>query len=116
MFSKMMKWFSVVALLLALFWRPSTSFQVMLGILICVSALLVVTQAVRAGKYIWALGFAAMAVLFNPVVPVGLSRSSFLWLDAICIVTFLLSLVALRTRPVLSIPGIIQPHRRIESL
>ena len=116
MFTKMMKWFSVAALLLAMFWRPSTSFQVLLGILICVSALLVVTQAARAGKHFWAVGFAAMAVLFNPVVPVRFSRSSFLWLDAICIVTFLISLVALRTRPVFSVPGIIQPNRRIESL
>ena len=26
------------------------------------------TQAVRAGKYFWAAGFVAIAVLFNPVV------------------------------------------------
>jgi hypothetical protein len=26
------------------------------------------TQAVRAGKYFWATGFVAIAVLFNPVV------------------------------------------------
>ena len=61
MFTKIMKWVSIMALLLAFVWRPSTSYQVMLEILICVSALLVVTQAWRAGKHFWAAGFVAIA-------------------------------------------------------
>jgi len=45
-----------------------------------VSGLLVVTQAIRASKYFWAAGFFAIAVLFNPVVPLPL-----LLLDWVCL-------------------------------
>lgn len=37
------------------------------------SALLVVTQVLRTGKYFWAAGFSAVAVLFDPIVPIALS-------------------------------------------
>jgi len=110
-----MKWVSITGLLLALLWRPSTSYQVTLEILICVSALLVVTQAWRAGKYSWAAGFVAMAVLFNPIVPLALARKTFLWLDLVCLTAFLVSLAVLTAKPLVPMPGIINPNRRIES-
>jgi len=116
MFTKIMKWVSIMALLLAFVWRPSTAFQVMLEILICVSALMVVAQAWRAGKYLWAAGFVAIAVLFNPAVPVAISRNAFLWLDALCMVTFLVSLAVLKRRPILSIPSITNRTPGSESL
>ncbi|MBZ5562026.1 MAG: hypothetical protein LAP13_06360 [Acidobacteriia bacterium] len=116
MFTKIMKWVSIMALLLAFVWRPSTSYQVMLEILICVSALMVVAQAWRDGKYFWAAGFAAIAALFNPVMPVAISRNSFLWIDALCIVTFLVSMAVMKTHPRLSMPSITDRTPGSESL
>jgi Family of unknown function (DUF6804) len=116
MFTEIMKWMSAVALLLAFMWRPSASYQVMLEILICVGALTAVAQAWRAGKYIWASGFVAIAVLFNPVVPVAISRTAFLWVDALCTVTFLVSLALLKRHPILSIPSITNRTPGSESL
>jgi hypothetical protein len=55
-------------------------------------ALLLVAQTALGGKYFWAVAFAAIAVLFNPVAPLTLSRTNFLVLDAVCIWTFILSL------------------------
>jgi len=52
MLTKIMKWVSIGLLLLAGL-RLASSYQVLLEFVVCVSALLVVTQAVRAGKYIW---------------------------------------------------------------
>src|SRR5207248_3268214 len=49
------------------------------------AALLLVAQTALGGKYFWAGAFAAIAVLFNPVDPLTLSRTTFLVLDAVCI-------------------------------
>jgi len=88
----------------------------MLEILICVSALMVVGQAWRAGNYLWAAGFVVIAALFNPAVPVEISRNAFLWLDALCIVTFLVSLAVLKRHPRLSMPSITNRTPGSESL
>jgi uncharacterized protein DUF6804 len=116
MFTKIMKWVSIMALLLAVFWRSSANFQLVLESVVCVTGLLVVMQAVRRGKYFWAAGFLAVAVLFNPVVPVALSKNAFLWLDALCIATFLVSLVVFKRQPRLSIPSITNATPGSESL
>ena len=106
MLTKIMKWVSIAALLLAVLRLPIGGYQVLFEVVVCLSGLLVATQAVRAGKYLWATGFVAIAVLFNPVVPLALARRTFLWLDVVCLMTFLISLAALKTRAKLSIPSI----------
>jgi uncharacterized membrane protein YccC len=116
MFTIMMKWFSVVALLLAVFWRSSANFQLGLELVICVAALLVVAQATRSRNYWWAAGFLVITVLFNPVVPVELPGRFYLLLDLSCLLAFLASVVAIRTRPVLSIPSIVGRRTGSESL
>jgi len=116
MVTRIMKWVSIAALLLAVLRLPTASYQILLEVVVCVTALLVVTQAVRTGKYFWAAGFIVIAVLFNPVVPVALSRKTSLWLDLVCLAAFLVSLAALKTKPLLSIPGIINPSRPSQSL
>ena len=116
MFTIMMKWFSVLSLLLALFWRSSASFQLFLELMICVAALLVVGQAIRTGKYLWAAGFLVITVLFNPVAPVKLPGQFYFLLDLSCLLAFLASVIAVRTRPVLSIPSIVGRSPGRESL
>jgi len=63
MFTKLMKWLSIMALLLGAFLTSSASFRVGLEMLVCVAALVVATQAFRIGKYFWGIGFGAIAVL-----------------------------------------------------
>jgi hypothetical protein len=106
MFTKVMKWLSIMALLLGMFLTSSTSFRIGLEMVVCVAALVVTAQALRTHKYFWAIGFVATAVLFNPIVPVTLSHKAFLLLDLVCIGTFLISLGVLRWDPTLSIPSI----------
>jgi hypothetical protein len=65
--TKTMKWVSITMLLLAILQVPVARHQVLLSIVVCASGLLVVAQAVRAGKYPWAIAFRAIVVLFNPV-------------------------------------------------
>jgi hypothetical protein len=116
MLTKIMKGISIAVLLLAVLWQPSASYEIMLQMVVCVSSLLVLTQAVRARKYLWAAGFSAIAVLFNPAVPVALARKPFLWLDVVCLITFLISLAALKAKPILSMPSITNRTPGSESL
>jgi len=86
------------------------------NMLVCLSALLVVAEGFRGHKYFWALGFVAIAVLFNPFVPVTLPRKMFLGLDSVCILTFLVSLALSKRRPILTVPSIANGRPRSESL
>ncbi len=116
MLTRIMKWLSVTALLLGLLLRSSAAYQVVLQFVVCVSALVVVAQAGRAGKYLWAVAFTAIAVFFNPILSVALSHKQFLWLDWTSVVLFLLSLAVLKPIPVLSVPSITDPTPGSESL
>jgi len=117
MLTEIMKWVSVVALIVAVFSQyslPDSRMPVQL--IVCVAAVLVFVQAIRENKRFWAAGFFGIALLFNPVVPVALSRGAFLWLDALCLMMFLFSLALLRTSPRLSVASIIDPGPRNQSL
>ena len=115
MLTKIMKWVSLAALLLALFWR-STSLQIAVEFVVSVGALLVVAQAMRSRKYLWGAGFAAIAVLFNPIAPFALSRTMFLLLVGISLAAFLGSMAALKKQPLVSMPSIANLKPGRESL
>ena len=106
MFTKIMKWVSIAALLLAaMSWRSAPNYQLLLEFVVCMGAIVVVMQAVREKKYGWAAGFVAIALLFNPVVPVPRPTADlFLLMIFVCLAPFAFSLAALKTQPVLSIP------------
>ena len=116
MFTKIMKLVCVGALVLAALWVASPGVAIVLDILVFVGAITVATEAVVQPRYLWAAGFVAISVLFNPIVPVVLSRNVFLALDLACILAFLLSLAALKRQPILSIPSITNRTRGSESL
>jgi Family of unknown function (DUF6804) len=116
MFTKTMKVVCVAALMLMAFWQASAGVAVMLDILICVGAMTVATQALSRPNYLWTTGFVLITVLFNPVVPVVLSRNIFFVLDLTCLLAFLISLEALKNQRRLSIPSITHRTPGRESL
>lgn len=117
MLTTIMKWTSLAALTGALFfWYPAGGYAIMLQFVICLSAILVVLQAARSGKQLWAIAFAGLALLFNPVVTVPVSQSVFLWINILCFTMFLASLKVLKTAPKLSMPSITYPGPRSQSL
>jgi hypothetical protein len=100
--TEIMKWVSIAALVLAMLFRASSGYQAVLLFVVCAGAVLVVLQTGRTGRYAWAAGFSAIAVLYNPLMPIALSRNIFLsWL---CLATFAASLAVLKTTPQLSRP------------
>jgi len=116
MFTKVMKFAAVAALLTAMLFQPSAGYKLTLEVVICLSGLTVLWEAARAGRYIWLAGFAGIAILFNPVAPIALSRRTFLWLDVVTVVMFLISLAVLHVRPTLSVPSITNRTPGSESL
>ena len=121
MLTKIMKWTTIGALFtVAALWRSTASSQLtqfLLGFVVCLGASVVAVQAARAGKYVWTGGFAVIALLFNPLVqvlPFGWEWGR--WLVVIAIVPFAVSLAALRTQPLLSIPSITDANPRGQSL
>jgi hypothetical protein len=116
MVTRFMKWLSIVVLLVGPLMSSSATYRIVLELVVCLAALVVVAQAFRMGKYVWGVGFVSIAVVFNPAVPFGFSGAAYLWLSLACVAAFASSLAVLRTEPLLSIQGIIHPHRRIESL
>ncbi|MGD0226071.1 MAG: DUF6804 family protein [Terriglobia bacterium] len=106
MFTRFVKWSSILALLLGLLMSSSAGYRTALEIEVCVAALVVAVQAMRIGKYVWGMGFIALALLFNPAVPVPLTHRLFLGLEWFSVGAFMVSLAALRSRPMLSIPSI----------
>ena len=119
MFTKMMKWLSIVALLvlLVVLRRSSGDYRTFLiAFLVWAGATVVLVQAARNGKYFWMAAFLTIAVFFNPIVPISLSRNLFLTFDVISPVLFILALVALKTSPTLSIASITDRTPGSESL
>ncbi len=121
MLTKIMKWTTMAALVTAaLLWGSAANSQFprfLLGFVVCFGAGVVVMQAMRAKKYIWAGGFAGIALLFNPLVPVLPFAGE--WgrlLVLVSIVPFAVSVAALRTQPLLSIASITDRNPGSESL
>ncbi len=108
MHTEVMKWVSIAALLLTVvFWRSAGSYQSELNVVIALASGVILIQAFRATRYVWAAGFLAMGIFFNPVVPVFRLAGDFgLAAVVLAIPPFAMSLIALRPRPLLSIPSI----------
>jgi hypothetical protein len=116
MHTKIMTWLAVAALLAAAIWSPSAGFRILLEFVVCAGAIVTIQQAANSSNYLAGAGFAIIALLFNPLVPLPFSRGMFLWLDVFCMAAFLTSLVAFKTQPRLSIASITDRTPGSESL
>lgn len=115
--TKWMNWISIAALVVLLMsWRSTgDNLTFVAAWLVCAGALVVLLQAIHAGKYVWAAILFAVAILFNPVVPVMFSPGQFVALNIGCLGIFIASL-RLRTTPKLSIASITDRTPGSESL
>lgn len=117
MATRFTKWLAIAALLiLVVLWRSSDSRTLVAGFLVCTGAVVAMVEASRIRKYGWILTFLVIAVLFNPLVPMGFSRGTFLALCLGCLATFLLSLRMVPPAPRLSMASITDRTPGSESL
>jgi len=103
MFTKIMMWVSIVVVLLTLLGLPVTTETILVETLLCVSGLLVVSQAIRARQFVLATGFLPIIAAFSPVSPIAVSGSAFVWLNWIGLAAFLVAVMVLKTERTLSL-------------
>lgn len=111
-----MMWVSIVVVILALLELPVMGEKMLVETVLCVSGLLVICQAIRAGQYVLATGFLPIIVAFSPMSPIALSGRAFLWLNWISLAAFLIAVLVLKTERTLSMPSITNRTPRRESL
>ncbi|HWR15430.1 MAG TPA: DUF6804 family protein [Terriglobales bacterium] len=116
MATKIVKYLSIVALLIAVLWRGSLDYRLILAFVVCWGAIIVVRQAFRSHCYGWAFGFFLIAILFNPIWIFRFPAGVTLWVDVVCLTAFAASLILLKSQPVLSIPSITDRTPESESL
>ena len=102
MITRILSWSAMFVLLLAVFLRFSPGYQVLLQFLVCTAAIWIAWEAYRRGQYLWVIAFGVIAVLFNPIQPIEFSNGNLIWLNAICIGTFGISLAVLKPKPALT--------------
>ena len=100
MLTRMLKWGSVVGVLLAaMSWHGPGVYALLLDLAVCVGVIVVTKQAVRAHEYLWASAFVGMALLLNPIVPVLTPAGNLmLLLFAVCLSPLILGFGALMDR------------------
>jgi hypothetical protein len=107
MYVKIMICVSTAALAVALFMTSNVSYRIFLQFLVSASAALIVLHAVRAdAQYLWAGVFCAVAVLFNPILPIALPSRLFFLADLTCMALFLVYYSAYKAKPRLSMASV----------
>lgn len=116
MLTKIMKWASVAALLLAILWHSSQGLALIVQFVVCAAAVMAVVQGFQMGKAGAIVVFIAIAALFNPIVPVGLSPAILRGTETVCLGLFLLSVLTFRQQPRFSLASITDRTPGSESL
>ena len=116
MYSKIVKCICVAALILAAALRLDGIPGIVLEFVVCGGAVFVMIEAGRSRKYLWVAAFALIAVYFNPVLPITLSRSAALPVVILCALAFLASLRCLGPVQKMSLATITDLPARGESL
>ena len=116
--TRLVKWFCIAVLFLAfLSGRLIADYELALRVVVCAGAAIVAVQAFDAARRRWAAGFLVIAFLFNPAIPVfRLAGGVGLLAIVLAAAAFALSLTALKSQPLLSIPSITDRNPGSQSL
>jgi len=106
---------ATLPLLLAL-WNPSPDYGILVRLAVFVSACAVAFQTGKEGRYFLTSVFAAIAALFNPVLPVVLSGAAFQWVCWASVGAFVFTLVRLKKRERMPIASIADAIKRSDSV
>lgn len=94
---------AIAVLFVAVVARGSAKYQLLAEYVVSTSALVMAWQLARREWPVWAAGFVAITVLFNPLMPMALPPLVVLWVNVVCLAMFATSWVLLKgTTPTLS--------------
>jgi hypothetical protein len=116
MFVRTEPWVAITMLaLLMAFRNPSLDYETLLQVVVSAAACGVAWQMGKEGKYVLAAAFAAIAVLFNPLVPLTLSPEVFPWVGLTSVVMFVHALDLVKPTERMPLASIVDGIKRSES-
>ena len=116
--TRLVKWLCIVVLSVAfVLWKSIADYELLVRLVICSGAAVVAVQAFHSTSKHWGICFLAVALLFNPAIPV-FPLSDWIGLGAVAFAgaAFALSLTRLKSQPLLSMPSITDRTPGSESL
>lgn len=116
MYSMIVKGICLAALVMAAVVMLQGIPEILLQFVVCGGAVFVMVEAVRSRKYLWVAAFALVALYFNPIFPIALSRMASLPVLLVCATAFLASMRYVRPMPRMSLATITDLPARGESL
>lgn len=115
---RVVKWLCIEVLFVAfVLWQRIAGYEFLLRSVVCSGAAVVAVQAFRSARHRWTICFLAIALLFNPAIPVfPLATTLGLVAVVLAAAAFAVSLSSLKSLPLLSIPSITDRNPGSESL
>jgi hypothetical protein len=115
---RVVKWLCVAALFVAfVLGQWIADYDLLIRALVCSGAAVVAVQAFRSASHRWMICFLAIALLFNPAIPVfPLANTVGIVAIILAAAAFAVSLTSLKSLPLLSIPSITDRNPGSESL
>jgi hypothetical protein len=116
--TRIVKWLCIAVLFVAfVLWQWIADYAFPLRAVVCSGAAVVAVQAFHSAKHRWTICFLAIALLFNPAIPVlPLANTPGLLAIVLATAAFAVSLTKLKSLPLLSIPSITDRNPGSESL
>jgi len=99
MFTKVIKWSAIAALIGGAFLRSAPDYAFLLRFVVAAASIVVLTQAATMRRYVWMILFLVVAGLFNPVFPVPFSRYISSIVSTFALFLFFFSLELLKPEP-----------------
>jgi hypothetical protein len=107
---------SLVALSIAATWWRASAHHPVLQFIVCAAAILLFLRAFEARQYFWMVMTFAIAVVFNPIVPLNISAEIFLWIDLACLLLLALSTGFVHAPRLLTVQSVVDLEPRREAL
>ena len=116
--TRLVTWLCIAVLFVAfVLWRWMANYEFPLRAVVCSGAVVVAVQAFHSAKHRWMICFLAIALFFNPAIPVfPLANTLGLVAIVLAAAAFAVSLTKLKSLPLLSIPSITDRNPGSESL
>jgi hypothetical protein len=116
--TRLVKWLCIAVLFVAfVLWGLIANYEFAIRLVVCGGATVVAVQATRAARHRWTAVFVVIAFLFNPAIRLFPFAGGFgLATIALAAGAFAVSLTALKSQPLLSIPSITDRNPGSESL
>ncbi len=98
-------------------WQWIADYELLIRVVICAGAAVVAVQGFRSARHRWAIGFLAIALVFNPAIPAfPLANGIGLVAIVLAAAAFAVSLTTMKSLPLLSMPSITDRNPGSESL